>query len=1201
MKNNRNLFILLFSFMMSGVLGQQKLLANLPSTVITKSEQNMEMKAVADETFLVNEIQVGNNGMFVDPSFNFGGWIELYNPTSHDIHLTDIFISDDVTHLKKYRLVNDDACIKNKSFKVFWFGANNDTPTNVNFNLDYDGGILYFSNANGEIFLTQIYPPSINRTSYARKVDGGDEWAYTDRPTPGATNVTSTFAAERLSAPAIDTDSKLFTTPFDFKVSHPQGTILKYTTDGSIPGVLGGKVTEDSIFSVSETAIYRFCLVQDGKLPSQVVTRSFIKDDHHLNFPVISLVVNKDYLYDDSLGIFVRGSNGKTGNGQSSPCNWNMDWNRPANIELISLDGKMSVNQEVDICTAGGWTRAHSPHSFKIKAKKKFEGLNYLPYPIFKTKPNLRYKTWQARNGGNDYKNRMKDAALQAIVHSSGIDIDGQACQPVMHYINGKFKGLINLREPNNRDFAYANFGWDDNEIDQFQICGDSNYCQMCGTDEAFLKWYHLSANAQDRNTYKEICKIVDIDEYVNYMAVEMFYGCVDYAKNNVKGYRPRTPDGKFRIVLYDLDSALGTSDPLNYFENKQWHTFHFDSDNDGDPHEEVKFVTIFLNMMENAKFRKKFIDTYSLVCGSIFEYKRCEAIIDSMAQERVAPLALENLSPLELATSLKKDLNGRPKSMIKAMKNYKRLRLQDMEEVNLQLMSNNEKGRLIVNDIPVPTNKFDGSLFLPVTLRAVAPSGYKFVGWSYKDAIKTAPVFSKGSSWKYFDQGSCDGKQWKTGEECITWKEGQTPMGFNKKSAEVDNLFKVKLDYGPDEGNKRPTYYFFKDFDLGTELNADNTYFVDFEIDDGAVVYVNGQELVRFAMPEGEITYNTFTTKYAHTWPDKYRYEIPYELLKKNNNTIAVEVHNTSAGSSDIYFDCELSVSKKNNDEGEIVDTNDTYPVYPKGYINLTACFEPLSEEEQGELMPPVVINEISADNTIFTNEYFKRNDWIELYNRTNDTIDIAGMYLSDDRLNIHKYQIVEDMSKYATQIAPHGHLVLWADWLPSKSQIHTNFKLAREGGEVILTSADESWADTLIYEAHSDKYSVGRYPDGAEQLYIMTLPTFGETNMLNSYATKFEEPLYPVGIESVDITEESLVIRYEKGQLCLYSDALAPVSVSLYNISGQCLMQRRVDVEGGRTAIDLNHLRRGSYIAKASDAEGHQSIVKFVVTGGW
>ena len=175
-----------------------------------------------------------------------------------------------------------------------------------------------------------------------------------------------------------------------------------------------------------------------------------------------------------------------------------------------------------------------------------------------------------------DYNCRIKDAALQTIVHRSGLDVDGQSVQPVMHFINGEYKGMLNMREPNNKHYAYANWGIDSDEMDQFEMSPDSGYVQMEGTREAFLEWYDLSKNASDETCYEAIRNLVDIDEYINYMAVEFYLGGLDWPQNNIKGFRPRIENGRFRFVLFDLDGAFATTNPFYTFEGKQTYTFDY-------------------------------------------------------------------------------------------------------------------------------------------------------------------------------------------------------------------------------------------------------------------------------------------------------------------------------------------------------------------------------------------------------------------------------------------------------------------------------------------------------------------------------------------------------------------------------------------------------------------------------------------------
>ena len=369
----------------------------------------------------------------------------------------------------------------------------------------------------------------------------------------------------------MDQESQVFGTRLTVCVNIPEGATLRYTTDGSTPTATHGQTSTDGLFYPDQTTVYRFVLVQEGWLPSPVVTRTYIYKDKDFTLPVFAVTTDEANLFGDDYGILVRGNgNGRPGNGQSTACNWNMDWERPVNFEYLTAEGQMVVNQETGMERSGGWSRAWNPASFKIKANKRYELQNYLPYDFFPAKPYLKHKTLQMRNGGNDNTCRIKDAALQEIIFRSGIDIDCQAYQPAMHYINGRYAGTINVREPNNKHFVYANYGLDDDEIDQFEMSPDSGYVQKCGTYTSMQRWLDLSQRSGEATAYEEIRQMVDIDEYCNYMALVFYLANTDWPQNNLKAFKPLTEGGKFRFVLYDLDGAFGTSDPFNLFARKQ-------------------------------------------------------------------------------------------------------------------------------------------------------------------------------------------------------------------------------------------------------------------------------------------------------------------------------------------------------------------------------------------------------------------------------------------------------------------------------------------------------------------------------------------------------------------------------------------------------------------------------------------------------
>ena len=1080
---------------------------------------------VTADNLIINELQVSNLDMFMDPSWNFGPWIELYNPSDKDVVLAGLYVSDDMANLQKYRLTPAHGMLKAKGYATIWFDHYDQyCPTQVNFKLDAEGGTIYIADENGTQIASFSYPASILRCSYARITDGNTKWSWCSNPTPGASNDAGVYAKKQIADPVVNRNGGVFVGTTVVKVTIPEGATLRYTTDGTTPTLTNGAKSDNGSFTFNKTTVYRFRLFQDGMLPSNVVTRSYILREKDYNVPIISVVTDNANIFGADYGILVQGNgNGRSGRGQSGKCNWNMEWDRPVSVEYMPDGGAATVSQEVDMSAVGGWSRAFTPHSFKLKANKIY-GLNYYPYPMFENKPYNKNKTLQIRNGGNDNYCRIIDPALQTIVARSGIDVDCQSYKPVFVYFNGKLYDVLNMREPNNKHFAEANFGIDNEEMDQFEYSPDSAYCQMEGTKDMFNQWYELSKNASNDAVYEQIKQIVDIDEFINYMAVEFYIGPTDWLtnSNNIKGYRQTVEGGKFRFVLFDTDS-YGSTNLFNDVQNTQWQQLDYMYDTQSSLYKEIELTTIWLNMLNNAEFRKKFIDTFCLVTGSIFNPDRCKEIINELATTAYAAMNQQGGSPWNSANQMMNTLSSnRQRTMINNMKNYGRFNLSSVPSITGTLSTNSAEAKLMLNGMPVPTNKFSGQLFPPVTIEADAPAGYVFKGWSSADETVRTGIFERNTTWKYYDKGSLDGTSWKAmGYNDATWATGSAPLGYASAGSTVANDVKTTLNYGGNANSKYPTYYFRKTIALPSAPTSADKFYLNYTIDDGFVIYVNGVEAGRYNMPSGTPTFNTYASSYAPNNPDAGELEISGSYFKKGENVIAVEVHNNSANSTDIEWAATLeSVSK--NEGGNIVSTDREYTLPTRGSFNLTAVFE----KTAANATAPVCINEISAENDMAMNtDYFKKDDWIELYNTTDEPIDVAGMYLSDDASKPKKFQIPAG-NGLNTLIQPHGYLVVWASKRDIKAdQIHANFKLSNADNKLVLLTAENGeWADTLRYVTQGPKESVMRYPDGGKKVYHTNMPTIAKSNFLTSYSKFLYTYQYNAGIKG-DANSDGMV----------------------------------------------------------------------------
>ena len=771
----------------------------------------------------------------------------------------------------------------------------------------------------------------------------------------------------------------------------------------------------------------------------------------------------------------------------------------------------------------------------KLKSNKIFDGQNRFDFSFFPQKPYIRNKQLVLRNGGNDRwvsNARFMDAALETIIQRSGIDLDCQSYVPVIEYVNGELRGVLNLREPNNDKYAYANFGYDDEELDAFENNEFKN-----GDDKAFKHLCELGARVNDPGIYDEIRTLLDVDEFINYMAAEFYIGNDDWPENNVKAYRS-TLDGRFRFVSFDLDYAFNP-----------WGRTISSSLNDygpNAPEKPVDTVILFLNLLKHNGFRKQFIDTFCLMGGSVFEIQRASSIIDELVAH-VKPMTdlmqqkglRDGHNTENSANKIKQELNGRLSRMISALQQASAMRLSGIKKHNVQLAADIEGADLFINGLQVPHAYFNGQLFTPVSIEAKAPVGYTFAGWK-KNATATNQIVKKNDIWKYYDKGAAPNNWTAASFNDNAWASGQAPLGYKMTGV------KTTVSYGSDSNQKNPTTYFRKTINLSSTPTRSDIFLLNYEVDDGFVVYVNGREAGRYNMPGGNITFNSFSSSYASDTPLTGTLELSSSLFTSGNNVIAVEIHNNSYTSSDQYWAAELFTTMGSASD-EFVSTDPVMNLTSSdNAVSLVACYTPLSDAERAaQGITPVRINEVSAQNTIFVNEQFKRNDWLELYNTTSSPIDVEGMYLTDNIKSPKKCKITKGSTATSTIIPAHGFLIIWCDKLEAESQLHASFKLDNNSGHLMLTAADESWSDQFVYTRHNGDQSVGRYPDGAADVFVMNIPTIEKPNIKTSYLVDVEQPnitaiqgvrnnptntnsaIYNLSGQRVDETYRGIVIR--------------------------------------------------------------------------
>ncbi|MCH2585264.1 MAG: lamin tail domain-containing protein, partial [Planctomycetes bacterium] len=112
------------------------------------------------------------------------------------------------------------------------------------------------------------------------------------------------------------------------------------------------------------------------------------------------------------------------------------------------------------------------------------------------------------------------------------------------------------------------------------------------------------------------------------------------------------------------------------------------------------------------------------------------------------------------------------------------------------------------------------------------------------------------------------------------------------------------------------------------------------------------------------------------------------------------------------------------------------------------------------------LVITEIlSLNRSGLQDEDGEYSDWIELYNNSDTEVNLAGYKLTDDLDDLTKWEFP------AVTLGPRRYLVIFAsdkDRRLPNSQLHTNFKLERQGELLALITPDGS----TVVAAFSPQY---------------------------------------------------------------------------------------------------------------------------------
>lgn len=229
------------------------------------------------------------------------------------------------------------------------------------------------------------------------------------------------------------------------------------------------------------------------------------------------------------------------------------------------------------------------------------------------------------------------------------------------------------------------------------------------------------------------------------------------------------------------------------------------------------------------------------------------------------------------------------------------------------------------------------------------------------------------------------------------------------------------------------------------------------------------------------------------------------------------------------------------------------------------------------------VVINEFVASNdstSTITDSNGQNEDWIELYNNTNQEVDLTGVYLSNNKNNLKEWRFPD-----GTKIAANGYLIVWADEDADQEGLHASFKLAKGGDELRLVNTDESIIDSLTFPAQKTNIAYARIPNGTGNFEFWTT-TFNANN--EGGTTSTEQALlaaHSINIYPNPVQDDLFIELTDADQ---NKEAL---DVKIYDMLGKLVFSKRERTPKMR--LSLSNLTPSMYLVVVNDLVGKKLLL--------
>ena len=547
----------------------------------------------------VTEVMPSNDKYMLQSDGRYYDWVELTNISGNDLDLSNFFLSDDPDDLSAFRLPQ--RTLKPGEQIVIICSARDGLVgkyIHAPFTLSAEECWVYVTDSSGSFsdYLRISNVP--DNCSFGRSMDGAGNY-YFEQPTPGNPNGTGVALISQM--PAALTAPGIYNDVPSVSVALEGNGTLHYTLDGSVP------TAQDPVYSqpltFSATTVLRAVSFEEGKLPSRVLTASYIVNENH-TLPVLSLTAMPDTLL-GAAGIYH----------QSLP----KDNEIPCNLSLFEENGSFSMDCGLEMMATN--TAYPEKKSMKVNFRGRY-GEPVLGYPVFGEDGPAVFDALCLQAGPEHGLTLFRDELFTELCLQLTDSVPARRYKFCVLYLNGQYHGIYSLKEDIS-EMLYSQ----QMEVAQADVIMAEETNQL-SSDLYSLGQFCKETDLSQQGNFDQFASQVDLENLMDWMILQG-YCCNDSIANDLRYFRTPETGSRWQLGFFDLDGGFTSRTGFQgVFDRKQ-------------PYHYVRFAC---GIAENPAARQQFLERLGQALDTTLSNENVLSLIESfeatlspeMSRERV-------------------------------------------------------------------------------------------------------------------------------------------------------------------------------------------------------------------------------------------------------------------------------------------------------------------------------------------------------------------------------------------------------------------------------------------------------------------------------------------------------------------------------------------------------------------------------------